>query len=699
MVSTAKYLYRFYNNSLLLLTILSSLVLFSSCDQKDADHTAYTAGFQKVLEEVNDISDRDPEAGIRYLDSAYKKLRSTNVNDNFRRLSFHFSIAGKTRRDFKTALIYADSMLIYINENGGLKQYPGNFAEANFAKGDAYFELHDYNNAYNFYFNGYQVGKNYLNNYVISAYSYRMGMITYQQSHYNLSAQYFKDSYAQALPYDKEFVTFFRNQEVLDNIALSYRHLDNADSALKYFDKTLDYINKKAPQFKVKANLLQNAIAVVYGNKADIYIKQKQYPVAIDLLEKSVATNIKKNGDNTDAVLSEVKLARIYAAQKDDKKLIDILGKIKEHLKTITSKNAESDWYALMSDYYLSKDRPILALNYNKRYNELKDSLNESTRLLKETNVSEQLSNYEKEFQIKNLTNYNKLQSIYLVVSITAGVMALVIIFLIYRNWKRSRKEVATVSSLNNEVNRQKANLEITLEQLNKSSQDKDRILHTVAHDLRNPLGGIASLSNILLTDEEFPDDQKEYVNLIKNTADNSLELINEILEATDSGIAEAMMQPVDINALLYNSVELLKFKAAEKNQHIELYGLDKTEFLVISREKIWRVISNLIINAIKFSPVGGTITVSAAREDHSVCISVKDEGIGIPEKMRPQVFNMFTEAKRSGTIGEKSFGLGLSICFQIIEKHHGKIWFDSEDGKGTVFHISLKRGNPDLLP
>ncbi len=697
MFSALKYISFPRNNRFLLLASLIFLAFFTGCKTKNADKTIYTPGFQKIYEKVNEISDSDPDSGVKYLDSAYQKLKSPNVDDNFRRLSFHFLIAGKIHRNFKKALVYADSMLTCINDNGGQKQYPSDFAEANFAKGDAFFELHDYNNAYNFYFTGYHVGKSYLNNFVISAYSYRMGMITYQQSHYNLSAKYFKDSYAQSLALDTDFVTFFRNQEVLDNIALAYKHLAKPDSALKYFDETITYLNKRSPAFATKANLIKTAIAVAYGNKADIFIAQKQYPTAINLLQQSIATNIKKGGDNADAVLSEIKLAKIYAAQKDNINLSRLLARIKGQFKTITSKNAESDWYSLMSDYYLSKNQPVLALNYNKRYNELKDSLSESTRLLKETNVNEQLNNYENEFQIKSLTKYNKLQRIYLLVSAAAGIMALVIIFLIFRNWRRSRKEVVTVNLLNDEVTRQKANLEDTLARLNQSSREKDRILHTVAHDLRNPLGGIASLSNILATEDGMDDEQKEYINMIKDTADNSLELINEILEVTDSGVTEPVMQPVDINALLYNSVELLKFKAAEKNQHIELHQLEKTEFLIINREKIWRVVSNLIVNAIKFSPVGGTILVSVVRGEYSVSISVKDEGIGIPENMQPHVFNMFTEAKRLGTMGEKSFGLGLSICYQIVEKHKGSIWFDSQEGKGTVFHVNLNRNNKAL--
>lgn len=239
-----------------------------------------------------------------------------------------------------------------------------------------------------------------------------------------------------------------------------------------------------------------------------------------------------------------------------------------------------------------------------------------------------------------------------------------------------------------------KTDLEQTLIELGASSQEKDSILRTVAHDLRNPLGGIASLTSAMVEDNDYNDEQIELLRIIKETAFNSLELINELLEATGNGPAELKKLPVDINALLSNSVELLRFKAAEKNQKIILNTLDSPEQLLISREKIWRVISNLISNAIKFSPVGAEICVNITDETHDVQITVNDRGIGIPDELKSKVFNMFTDAKRPGTLGETSFGLGLSICRQIIEKHQGKIWFASNPESGTTFYVRLSKTN-----
>jgi two-component system sensor histidine kinase VicK len=695
LVNTKTYNTIFYKHNYWLLLPIAVLLFLFSCNPEDSNSRAYSAGFQKILDTANRLADKDPVGGVRYIDSAFTSLKNPTVNDQFRRMGFHYVLAMRIRNDNKQGLLYADSLLYIIDQNGGQQRHPSLFSEANFDKADAYFNMHNYAKAYPIYYIGYQVGKKHLDDLVLSAYSYRMGMMTYKESHYNLAINYFKDSYKQGLRLKPDFVSFYRSQEILDNIGLAYRHLGKADSALLYFQNCLDFINKNAPVYeKEKPGLMDVARAVVYGNQADVYIKKHQLTTAIALLNRSIATNIKPGNDNVDALQSEIKLAKIFAEQKRDDLLLPLLNDVHQQLKVTSDKDAESGWYGLMSDYYLRTNQLNLALTYNQRYNIIKDSLAEINSLMRETNVSEQLNDFEKQHEIQSLTNNNKLQRAYLSVSVLFVAMALLIILLIYRNWKRSKNELHTVSVLNEQVNMQKINLEKTLEQLNESSREKDRILHTVAHDLRNPLGGVSSLTNMMLTDDECSEEQRDYINIIKESADNSLELINEIFEATDNTISEVKMQLVDINTLLNNSVELLRFKAAEKNQQIELITLDSPELLMISREKIWRVVSNLIINAIKFSPVGGVIKVTVIRKTNTICVAVSDNGIGIPDEMQGKVFNMFTEAKRSGTMGEKSFGLGLSICKQIIEKHKGKIWFESS-ADGTTFYVELNRAQP----
>ncbi|HZX58717.1 MAG TPA: HAMP domain-containing sensor histidine kinase, partial [Mucilaginibacter sp.] len=407
---------------------------------------------------------------------------------------------------------------------------------------------------------------------------------------------------------------------------------------------------------------------------------------------KSISINTQKGADNGDAVLAQLRLGQIYFVKKKNDSLIQLLGGLRRQLDNVKNEEAEADWNKLMGSYYQQKSDLSKALFYIQQYNSLKDSSVKKLSLLKESDVNQQHANFEKQYEIEGLNNNNKLQRIYLDVAIVCAVMLLAIIFLVWRNYRRSKLDIATVIVLNKQINEQKVNLEKALDELKYNSQEKDRILRAVAHDLRNPLGGIASLTSVMVEESEHDKVLSDQLKLIKDTSTDTLELINEILEATNNSSAVLSKQWVEVNSMLTNSVDLLRFKAAEKHQQILIEGLDGIVELNINREKIWRVLSNLIVNAIKFSPVGEVIKVRAIQKHDNVIISVKDQGIGIPDNMKDKVFNMFTDAKRPGTIGEKSFGLGLSISKQIIEKHNGKIWFKSEAGKGATFYINLPK-------
>jgi signal transduction histidine kinase len=161
--------------------------------------------------------------------------------------------------------------------------------------------------------------------------------------------------------------------------------------------------------------------------------------------------------------------------------------------------------------------------------------------------------------------------------------MLIIIISLVFLNWQKSKKNIKTLGNLNDQINHQNHHLENALSDLKLNNQEKDRILRTVAHDLRNPIGGIASLTSVM-TEENYSDEQKELLNIIRETSFNSIELINEILEATESASTVLNKEAVEINSLLNNSVELMRFKAAEKQQVINIALLSSPFELCISR-------------------------------------------------------------------------------------------------------------------
>jgi len=688
---------RIYKNRLdasFYIIFFSLLFIITACNRQQSSAPASSKDFEKYVDKAKDIYNNNPTKGIHYLDSIIAKYKDIDIANQFEVYELYCTYYYHAHVDYDKAMLYADKMLNLIKNSGKQQNFPKQLGIAYFSKGDVYFATNRFPEAYQYYYLGKVTGKNNFDNCTLSDYSYRMGMIMYKQEHFSLAANYFKQSFAEASTCANNFVSYYRDQELLDNAAISYNKAGLTDSARIYFEKTLAFINQGSAAYNGRAYLIDVARAVVYGNQAQLYMAKGDYEKAEELLKKSIDINLRKGNDNRDAELSELKLARIYAQTSDNTDLLNLLTNIRAQLDSVKNPDAEVEWNHLMARYYERHNELKKALSYFDKYDSLKDSVTKITQKLKESDVNQQFKDFENQSTINNLKYDNQLKQNYLTAALVYSVMALIIILLIFITWRRSKRNVKTLSELNQQISGQKNTLENAFDELEVADKEKDRILRAVAHDLRNPIGGIASLTALMLM-EDLDAEQKELLELIQNTTNNSLELINEILEATGTVPANAInKQMVDINTLLSNSVELLRFKAAEKNQKIMLDMLDTPEELFISREKMWRVISNLISNAIKFSPKGAAIHVKVINEGDNIRISVIDHGIGIPDNIKSQVFNMFTQAKRLGTAGEPSFGLGLSISKQIVESHGGEIWFESEPGNGTTFYIRLKKSN-----
>lgn len=674
---------------------LCLLALFFACN-KPVKPLLPASAYDKVLDSTANLynSNRRGEA-LHYLDSATSKYKNLSLLQKFEYYYHHLNFYHHVKGDNTTAMLYADSVLALFDAPEVRSAYMQYYARAIFFKGDILFDEKAYDEAYQYYYNGKMIASSTLDSCNLSDYSYRMGMITYNQGYFRKAAAYFKASSTETMSCHLDLLAFYRRQELLSNTGLCYSKINEADSAMFFFKKCLVYIDSAgALYYKGHKEMLDAAKGVVYGNEADEYIKLKRFNQAKILLEKSFGINLRKGNDNHDAELSELKLAHIYEQEGQPDSMIAVLNNVKAQLDSVKNDDAEADLSLMMANYLDKRNEPAAAYAYLRRYDSLKDSLTNTREELKQTDIGEQMERQKKNYEFEKLKKNNHIQHLYLKIAIVFGAMLLLIIFLIWFTWQRSRKNMKTLGRLNDQINDQNHNLESALTELSESSLEKDRILRTVAHDLRNPLGGVASLTGLMVEESDYTDEQKELIKLIKDTSNNSLELINEILEATDDVSAKISREkaPVEINSLLSNSIELMRFKASEKHQQIILNLLDTPVDVIISREQIWRVIGNMVSNAIKFSPDGSVICVSLTNEPDQVMITVADNGIGIPDKLKHVIFNMFTDAKRPGTAGEKSFGLGLSICKQIIENHKGKIWFESEAGKGTSFFITLNK-------
>ncbi|SHG27212.1 PAS domain S-box-containing protein [Flavobacterium fluvii] len=229
--------------------------------------------------------------------------------------------------------------------------------------------------------------------------------------------------------------------------------------------------------------------------------------------------------------------------------------------------------------------------------------------------------------------------------------------------------------------------------ELQKLNLDKDRFISILGHDLRSPVNNILLLLELLhadLSNMEM-EESEEIVDLAYKSAKNTSKLLDDVLlwATAQSGKMEFNSQMINFKTDCLNVVELMQANANAKNITIELHCEDSLE-VYVDKNMLDTVLRNLISNAIKFTHTGGKITLSAEKTTQEVVISVADNGVGIEPKDVGKIFDKAQMFTSIGTNAEKGTGFGLKLCQEFVEKHNGKIWVESEVGKGTCFYFSL---------
>jgi PAS domain S-box-containing protein len=219
-----------------------------------------------------------------------------------------------------------------------------------------------------------------------------------------------------------------------------------------------------------------------------------------------------------------------------------------------------------------------------------------------------------------------------------------------------------------------------------------------IYHDLRSPLSNI--ISSLEMLDMFLPgkDQQIKSILQIANNSSGRLQrLISGLLDINrlESGAAITSKTQVDIRDLLEEAGETMRPNLENKNQHLAIEAGDVTAVLTIDADMIRRVIINLLENAVKYTPEGGNITLGCRQVNSNVQVWIEDDGPGIPELAREDVFNKFVRLKV--TNAPKGLGLGLAFCRLAVEAHGGRIWVESGRGSGSkfIFQIPIEQGSP----
>jgi signal transduction histidine kinase len=225
--------------------------------------------------------------------------------------------------------------------------------------------------------------------------------------------------------------------------------------------------------------------------------------------------------------------------------------------------------------------------------------------------------------------------------------------------------------------------------------KEKDDFLSVAAHQLRTPLAGIRWEIEMLLEGDagELPAEAKELLDQIFENNQRLVVLVNDLLDVSriNMGKSKEDVSLVDVCGVMSESIKSLDGLAKERKINIsfekECVGLPRVK---MGPKHLFNAIENLISNAIKYTPSGGNVTVKAELKGEKVLISVTDTGIGIPEKDQEKIFKKFFRASNAALKETEGSGLGLNVVKSFIEEASGKIWFESQEGKGTTFIIEL---------
>ncbi len=481
--------------------------------------------------------------------------------------------------------------------------------------------------------------------------------------------------YADWSLYSNALECFERTLKLLENTnnsrgrAIAYINMANSLEKLGMLDSALVAARKSAEIF-ITYNMTED-IPDALVEVAQVLIRKKEFYEAESTLKK--ALGIAKEVDFV-SQLGAVYLTfgNLYKEKKDFDNAVSSYKKSIEYYDQTDDKFDNKQAYQLLAELLEGAGKFEESLKYYKMYYRLSDSLyNESSQIA----VYDMQSRYElesKNNQINTLNaEYSKNRAIILITSF-ASILLLFGGVIVYRQYISARRAKV---------------------QLEESNATKDKFFSIIAHDLRNPIGALLSASS-MLTNEDYCSnvgEMKEYANDIHSSAVHISKLLEDLLTWARSQQGRIEYNPVDadISQIAGNIAAILGNHA--QNKGIQIVNSIQNELLAFCDINLTAtILRNIVSNAVKFTPQGGTITMSGRSDGETVFVSVADTGVGIPKDKLPNLFKVGATRSTTGTANETGTGLGLIICREFAERNGGSISAESEENIGTTFTFTV---------
>lgn len=529
--------------------------------------------------------------------------------------------------------------------------------------------------------------------------------------------------YATAIDYYDKAIEIFKQQNEEEALANVYANLSNVYYDWEKYEESLEYIDNALKIFE-KSNA-KFKIAGLLTNKGRVYEKLKEYKTGLDYLNKALQINLELN--NKYGIFNCYgNIARIYKMQENYTEALNFYQKALEiaieidytngiivtynHLghtfflsknyssavlniqKSLELSETHRNLLEIMLSYeYLSKSYTEMkqyekAVDAYENYITYKDSVfrQDAQRQVEELNIKYEVE--KKESEILLLSTQNQLQKAELEKEknlkfflVLTSALVLLIGFLILLRFLNQKK--------NNKI------LEEKNYQLSLLNSTKDKFFSIIAHDLKNPLSAFSSITEALfenITEMEKTDLEK-YLKKMYESSNNLLDLLHNLLQWAGSQTGKLQSNPsvFDLRELVEKNIQLLDNYAHQKNIEI-ISQINNKTYIYADVKMIDTVIRNLITNAVKFTDNNGKIKLYTEKSNDYVNFSVEDTGIGLDDIDLEKLFRIDVDTSTIGKSQQKGTGLGLILCKELIEKNKGKIFADSELGKGSIFTFEI---------
>lgn len=660
----------------LILSILIGL-LITSCNRVGNNRTS-TTRVDTIISKAKNLTDSGyPREAFRYLDSCYSQIKNPTDLELFRKYKIKADYYDVVKKDYNTAFIYIDSMLMMIGDEPD--KYVNEYSNTLISKGYLLFNKYEYIEAFKCFYDGKQFAIEHNDSCTFTALNNGLGTILFNQQKYLEANIYFKLAYsdvkncAQTDFHQKYEI----EQKCLNNIALCFERAEMLDSAVYYYNIALNYVTLNSPTELGNKRIKEIATAVIKGNLGGTYANLGKYEKAEPLLMESIKVNNRLGYDRRDAQFTMIKLAQLYISVYNPQLAFKYLQMARTSLDSLAYDKAELRWRKLAWNYYdYLHDIPNAYQAYQ-NYIDYKTKYDLARKELAGMDFASTFDHLSQQNKIEALEQSNKVKNLYLLVAISFTILGIVIFYLIWKNYNLSNKNIEELKKLNKEIT-----------ELNIS---KDKILAIIAHDIKGPLASLTGLMSI-----EENEMNPEIVRNAKKNLRYQLSTISDFLDnllrwATSSfkNFDEIKKDEIQIYSAIENIIDLLNSSASEKNIEVE-NKVDTSLRLIVSPDQFKISIRNILANAIKFTPNNGKIIISSTIQNNSIEIQISDNGIGMTDEQQKKLFSNVYNSKL-GTNGEKGIGLGLLIAKEYILNNNGEIRIESSEGKGTNVILSFK--------